>query len=374
MTIRHTLLALVVIAAAGAASGGKAQNVDSPRQGTSAISTLRIAPLTGQGPVQSIIDLFDHRRFDAAIVPSDVLAYLREGHFSGAPSTIAYITKIDEEEVHILARQEIANIADLAGKKVNFDLRDTHSFVTGSVLFQALKINVQPVSLDPASAIRQLRQGEIAAIVHVAKSPARLFFNMNWDDRVHFLPVPFTQEVSRIYLPAILAPGDYPMLIRGGEAGRGSPVATVAVPIVLAVNSRTMNDQGNRGSSQPINAAPLASAPRPPSNPGSRPDPAMDVPGWRRIVPTESRFKTAMGAETGSRKMQSTSQTSAPNPHGEASARAPTLTDQQRRSLFRDFLSWRVQFTVSHKPPSGATEDVFGEFMRSLGSSSPNPH
>jgi len=112
------------------------------------------------------------------------------------------------------------------------------------VLFQALKINVQPVLFDPASAIQQLRQGEIAAIVHVAKSPARLFFNMNWDDRVHFLAIPFTQEISRIYLPAVLAPADYPMLIRGGEAGRGTPIATVAVPIVLAVNSRTMRDEG----------------------------------------------------------------------------------------------------------------------------------
>jgi len=242
------------------------------------------------------------------------------------------------------------------------------------VLFQALKINVQPVLFDPASAIQQLRQGEIAAIVHVAKSPARLFFNMNWDDRVHFLAIPFTQEISRIYLPAVLAPADYPMLIRGGEAGRGTPIATVAVPIVLAVNSRAMKDEENHGPSQPTRAAPLPSATRPPSNSGSGPDLATDVPGWRRFVPTESRPKAAMGAETGSRKMQSTSQTSAPNPPGETATRAPALTDQQRRSLFRDFLRWREQFTVSNKPPSGASEDVLGEFIRSLGRSSSNPH
>jgi hypothetical protein len=49
---------------------------------------------------------------------------------------------LDQEEVHILARQDITSIADLAGKKVNFDLRDSRSFITGSVLFRALKINV----------------------------------------------------------------------------------------------------------------------------------------------------------------------------------------------------------------------------------------
>jgi hypothetical protein len=41
---------------------------------------------------------------------------------------------------------------------VNFDLRDSHAFITGSVLFHALKINVQPVSLDQPRALQQLRR------------------------------------------------------------------------------------------------------------------------------------------------------------------------------------------------------------------------
>jgi TRAP-type uncharacterized transport system substrate-binding protein len=185
--------------------------------------------------VQNVIDLLNLRRADTAIVPSDVLAYLRDVSLPAVDASIAYIKQLDQEEVHILARQDIPSIADLAGKKVNFDLRDSRSFITASVLFRALRINVQPVSLDQSRALQQLRQGEIAATVHVAKSPARLFFDLNWDDGVHFLPVPFTQEVSRAYVPARLAPADYPLLIGGGEAGRGDPIATVAVPIVLAV-------------------------------------------------------------------------------------------------------------------------------------------
>ena len=197
MIIFRAGLAFVVIATAIAASA-TAQVVESSHQRLSDTSTLRIAPLAGHGPVQNVVDLLNFRRADAAIVPSDVLPYLRDGQIPGVGSSIAYIEKLDQEEVHILARQDITSIADLAGKKVNFDLRDSHSFITGSVLFRALKINVQPVSLDQLRALQQLRQGEIAATVHVAKSPARLFFDLNWGDHVHFLPVPYTEEVSHL--------------------------------------------------------------------------------------------------------------------------------------------------------------------------------
>src|SRR6266550_1667217 len=71
MTIRCLGLALVLIAAAGAASGGKAQIVESPRHQVSNTSTLRIAPLERQSPVQNVVDLLNVRGTDAAVVPSD---------------------------------------------------------------------------------------------------------------------------------------------------------------------------------------------------------------------------------------------------------------------------------------------------------------
>jgi TRAP-type uncharacterized transport system substrate-binding protein len=406
MTIRRAELALVVIAAASAASGGKAQIVESPHHQVSNTSTLRIAPLAGPGPVQNVADLLSVRGIDAAIVPSDVLPYLRGGRLRGADSSIAYIKKLDQEEVHILARQDITSIADLAGKKVNFELRDSRAFITGSVLFRALKINVQPVSLDQPRALQQLRQGEIAAIVHVAKSPARLFFDLNRDDRVHFLPVPFTEEVSRTYLPARLAPADYPLLIGGGETGRGTPVATVAVPIVLAVNSRALETGENGHTSTLIDAASsraIALQGRL-SGPISRQDQTMEVPGWRRFVPTEDRLKGVTSVERASAKMQSTpkrglegmqhkKEEARLSPHSQQQrfSTAPQQSDEQRlngqadsttstadttaervhaakqrEALLREFLRWREQLSISHKQPPQADEDVFDRFMRSL--------
>jgi hypothetical protein len=396
MAIRRTVLALVMIAAAGVASGGKSQTVESSHQPTGSSSTLRIAPIDGQGPVQNILDLLNQRGAEAAVVASDVLPYLRGGRFPGVDSSIAYVTKLDEEQVHILARQDIASIADLTGKKVSLGPPDSRSFITGSVLFQALKIRVQPVALDQTQALQQLHRGEIAAILHVAKSPARLFFNLNRDDRVHFLPVPFAQELSSIYLPSRLAPADYPLLIGGGEAGRGVPIATVAVPIVLAVNSRSLITAGNREISRLSRAELLRATNQQRSSSGaaSRPDLAMEVPGWRHFVPSESRPRGATSAERsgGSTATRPTTElaperspreTSArPSPDGqlsktqEGSGTSPAATpgtgaytDQQKQALYRDFLRWRKQFS-SHKQPE-ASEDVFNEFVRSLGSSSP---
>jgi len=386
MIIFRAGLAFVVIATAIAASA-TAQVVESSHQRLSDTSTLRIAPLAGQGPVQNVVDLLNFRRADAAIVPSDVLPYLRDGQIPGVGSSIAYIEKLDQEEVHILARQDITSIADLAGKKVNFDLRDSRSFITGSVLFRALKINVQPVSLDQPRALQQLRQGEIAATVHVAKSPARLFFDLNWDDHVHFLPVPYTEEVSRTYLPAHLAPADYPLLIGGGEAGRGTPIVTVAVPIVLAVNTRVLETGGDRDISQLSDAA-LAH-----QGSTSRPDLTMEVPGWRRFVPTEGGLNGDTGSgsartqsipQAGSRaipqkenvarqSLQSRQQHFSGQPPESGSQRAneqagigdatgdktdaSNLAAKHREAVLREFLRRREQLLLSHKPPE-ATGDV----------------
>ena len=404
MTIRRAGLAFIVIAAVGAASG-KAQTVESSHQRLGNTSTLRIAPLGGQGPVQNLVDLLNFKRAGAAIVPSDVLPYLRDGRLPGAGSSIAYIKKLDQEEVHILARQDITSIADLAGKRVNFDLRDSRSFITASVLFRALRINIQPVSLDQSRALQQLRQGEIAATVHVAKSPARLFFDLNRDDRVHFLPVPFTSEVSRTYLPSRLVPADYPLLIGGGEAGRGVPIATVAVPIVLAVNSRALEAEGNRDISQLIDAASAGAIAQQGSMGGStsRTDLAWEVPGWRRFVPTERRFNSDTSGEASTARLQSTSP---PALHGtqrqEEVARQSPPSRQQRSSaesqqfnqerlseragsgssptnatdprdriakhrevVLREFLHWREQILLPHEKPPQPAEDVADESKRS---------
>lgn len=192
---------------------------------------LRILPILGKGSVQNIIDILYLKGVDIGIVQSDVLAYLRrENQFPGLERRLHYLTKLYNEEFHLLARADIASIQDLAGQPVNVDGRNSGSFITSTIVFGALKIDIKPTFYDQALALEKLKTGEIAAMVYVAGKPASLFRNVASEDKVKLLPVPATPELLESYFPSQLTSAEYPRLIQAGQE-----VETVAVSAVMAV-------------------------------------------------------------------------------------------------------------------------------------------
>jgi uncharacterized protein len=194
---------------------------------------LRVLAILGKGSVQNVSDVMFLRGVDIGIVQSDVLAYLRrERSVPGIDRGLQYIAKLYDEEVHILARRDIASLQDLAGKTVNVDGRSSGTAMTASVLFQGLGIAVQPAYDDQTTALEKLRRGEIAALVYVAGKPVRLFSGLSGGEAgLHLLPIPLTPALLETYLPAQLGHADYPALVPDS----GPPVDTVAVGAVLAV-------------------------------------------------------------------------------------------------------------------------------------------
>jgi TRAP transporter TAXI family solute receptor len=192
---------------------------------------LRVLPVLGKGSLQNLSDLLYLRGVDIAIVQSDVMAVAtRDRLFPGVGQMVQYIAKLYDEEVHILARRDIARVEDLAGKPVNVDLRGSGTAMTASVLFSALGVEVQAVHAPQDVALERLRRGEVAALVYVAGKPARLFSGLRAEEGLHLLPVPPRPQLLQTYLPAPIEQADYPNLVP-----EGSPVQTVAVGAVLAV-------------------------------------------------------------------------------------------------------------------------------------------
>src|SRR5262249_47482428 len=145
---------------------------------------------------------------------TDTLDYIREQQlFPGVETSITYITKLYNEEFHLLVGPGINSVADLANQKVNVDLRDGSTAITASRIFDLLKL---PVALtnDPSGvALEKLRRSEIAALGFVSGKPSPFFREIKGDDGLHLLSIPFKPAMAVAYLPARFTPADYPSLV-----------------------------------------------------------------------------------------------------------------------------------------------------------------
>lgn len=192
---------------------------------------LRVLPVLGKGSVQNISDIIYLHGIDIGIVQSDVLGYvLKQNMFPGVNKMINYIAKLYDEEIHILARSEITRVEDLDGKKVNIDVRGSGTGMTASVIFDKLKIAIQPTYETQVDALDHLRSGQIAALVYVTGKPANLFARVGEGSGLHFLPLLTTPALLDTYLPTVLPHDAYPTLVTAD-----APVETLAVGSVMAV-------------------------------------------------------------------------------------------------------------------------------------------
>ena len=189
---------------------------------------VQVLPIVTRGPTENINDLLYLRGVDAAIINSDSL----EEYKSQVPQIlqrIAYILSLFPSELHIFVRPEIRSLADLTGKKVNFNTKGTAAAYSGPLMFSRLGLDVDQMFIPHPVALEQLRRGEMAAVVFVTSKPVDAFVKRKWDDGFKFLPVEFGEKFADYYVPASLEPTDYPSLVP-----KDSRIATIAVPTILA--------------------------------------------------------------------------------------------------------------------------------------------
>jgi hypothetical protein len=100
---------------------------------------LRVLPIVGRGSVQSVADILFLKGVDIGIVRSDTLDYLEQkGIASNIKKQFTYITKLYNEEMHVVARKSIRSVRDLEGKTVSVDLPNGGTFITSIIVFERL--------------------------------------------------------------------------------------------------------------------------------------------------------------------------------------------------------------------------------------------
>jgi uncharacterized protein len=201
---------------------------------------MRVLPMLGVGGFQNIHDILLLRGVDMGTVDQDNLRLIQKKDpdlYNHLEQRIQYITKLYNAEFHVLARMDIASLADLEGKVVNFDLKGSQTQVMAENVFNMLKIKVQKSYFDSDQAIQKLAAREIGAMIVLTGAPQSALQQVRREDGFHFVPVSEAslpqndlKPVLEDYLPAQLTADFYPNLIAPDK-----PVPTIGNRTLLAV-------------------------------------------------------------------------------------------------------------------------------------------
>jgi TRAP-type uncharacterized transport system substrate-binding protein len=303
-------------------------------------TTRRVLPVVGKGALQMLVDLKYLRGIDMAILPLDVLEYAKAQRlYPGIESSLSYITKLHNEEFHLLARPEIKDIADLKERKVNVDVRGSGTSITAARLFDMLKIPVAVTHETQEVALDKLRSGEIAAVAFVAGKPAPVFSSLKKEQGMHFLAVPLNAEAAASYIPTRLSGADYPELITQDQ-----PVQTIAVGNVLAVTELRQLPERSRNVANFVDIfftgfqSLLA--------PGHHPkwdevNLAAELTGWRRYAAADQWLRRNMQiAKTPSPEALQVMFSRFLDERRQAMGEG-TMSQQDKDALFQQFRSWQ---------------------------------
>ena len=192
---------------------------------------LRVLPVIGKGGYQNVMDVLHLRGVDLCITQSNIMTYLKRTGEMGPniENRLAFITRLYNEEMHILAGAGINSVKELDGKKVNFSDVGSGTQFSTRLIFELLGIKAQEINVGQADGFQMVKTGEIAATILIAGKPTGSFAKFKLEPGMKILPVPYTEVLEQDYFPAKLTAEDYPGLIE-----KGSPVDTVAVASVLA--------------------------------------------------------------------------------------------------------------------------------------------
>ena len=300
-------------------------------------ATRRVIPILGKGSLQNIIDLKALHGIDLAIVQADVLDYARQQNlFGGIDRSFTYITKLYNEELHLLARADIKTVADLANQTVNVDVPGAGSGITTRRLFELLQTPATLTNDDQGMAIEKLRKGEIAAVAFVAGKPAPLFQGLDGKDGLHLLSIPLNPAITAAFVPTRLTAQDYPGLVPPDQ-----PVDTVAVGTVLVAANFPVLSERYRNLATFVDAffTRFSSLTEPGHHPKWREvNLAAELPGWIRFAPAAQWLQR--------------------------NAPVATVNSEDLKTIFARFIEERQQATGGQAMTQDQKDELFNQFQK----------
>ena len=180
---------------------------------------LSIGVRQSAGSVENVFAVRDRPVTQFGIVQSDVLEYFRtyedeDPALRRAAQGLRIAFPLYDEEVHILARREIADLGALSGQRVAVGADGSGTALTARLVLDLAEIapGETRTDLGTTEALDALIAGDIDAMFYVVGVPAALFEDPRIDaERFHLLPVA-DPVLETVYSPATIVAGTYPFV------------------------------------------------------------------------------------------------------------------------------------------------------------------
>jgi len=246
-------------------------------------SQIRVLPMLGKGSQQNLRDLLYLNGIDIAIVQSDVLDYYRStNELPGIEDSIRYITKLYNEEIHVVVSESVRSIKELEGEIVSVGSAGSGTEMTAINMFSALGVNFLPANMSNAEALDAVKQGLIKAAVFVVGKPATVIQEINETDGLALLRLDMPKSAQAAFFSSELTHQDYPALIPEGQS-----VSTISVGAVLAVfnwsEDSARHDALTVFSERLVEALDLLKTPGIYHPKWQEVEISTEVPGWKRF-------------------------------------------------------------------------------------------
>jgi TRAP-type uncharacterized transport system substrate-binding protein len=302
---------------------------------------FRVLPVIGKGGAQNVRDVRYLKGVDLGITVGPVLTgFRRSGELGNIDDKIVYITKLFNQEMHVLVRADsgITSLEHFRGKKVNFSDVGSATQLSARDIFKRLGIAVEEVNTGQGDALVKMRKGEIAGTVLSNAKPAPVIAKLRPTDGFRLLPVPYSKQLHQDLFPAIITHEDYPGVIPQGQS-----IETVAYGSMIVAYNWPKGSERHRRIALFVDRffSNFAEFKKPPRHPKWREvNLAAEVPGWKRFDAAEEwlrnrREQQQAAASERNRFNRFLASGSGPG------AKLNELSPADRERLFQDFLKWR---------------------------------
>lgn len=179
---------------------------------------------SSEGSIDNIKRINSSENATLGIVQSDVLGFLARSRNPDSikmANNLRMVFPFYNEEIHVLARNEIKSFNDLQGKKVAIGEDGSGNMLTSINLFSMMNVTpAETQKIPSAQGVVAVLKGEIDAVIFVGGKPVRLFKNLEdltlpenqkyapMLDEVHFIPMNNPKMLEE-YKPAEITVNDY---------------------------------------------------------------------------------------------------------------------------------------------------------------------